>query len=127
MPLLLARMIVIIAFQGEEPEEAIDGQLRSGLAFPAWFGLVGRVDAVGGLLHQIGHHLVGRLENGRAHQHLQLLEGHAVGRGGLETGHQVLDFLVLGQADLGWEFPGLGWGFFLKPIFNWARVCSIIC
>jgi hypothetical protein len=39
----------------------------------------------------------------------------------------MLDFLVLGQEDLGRELPGLGWGFFLTPIFNWARVFSMIC
>ena len=32
------------------PYPAIDGQWRSALALPAWFGLVSRVDAVGGLL-----------------------------------------------------------------------------
>jgi len=59
MPLLLARMMVIIAFQREEPEDAIDRELRPALALPAGFGLVSRVDAVGGLLQQIGDHLVG--------------------------------------------------------------------
>src|SRR6185369_9722626 len=56
----------------------------------------------------------GRLEDGRAHQHLQLLEGHTVGFGGLKTGHQVLDFLLLGEADSGRELAGWGWGFFLR-------------
>jgi len=41
-----------------------------------------------------------------------LLDGHTVGFGGLETGHQVLDFLVLGEADLGQGLCGLGQGFF---------------
>ena len=96
VPLLLARMIVVVAFQGEEPEDAIDGQWRSPLALPAWFGLVSRVDAVGGLLQQISDHLVGRLENGRAHQHLQLLDGHTVGFGRPGNGPSSAGFPGLG-------------------------------
>ena len=91
------------------------------------FGLVSRVNALGSLLQQISHHVPGRPENGRAYQHLQLLDGDTVGIGRLETGHQVLDFLVLGEADLRRDLGGLGGSFFFTPIFNWARVCSTIC
>jgi len=57
--------------------------------------------------------LVGRLEHGRAHQHLELLDGHTVGLGSLETGHQVLDFLLLGEADSRGEL-WVGAGLFLN-------------
>jgi hypothetical protein len=114
VPFLLARMIVIVPFQGEEAEDAVEGQRHPPLALPAGFGLVSRIDAVGSLLQQISHQLVGRLKNRRSHQHLQLLDGHPVGLGGLETRHQLLDFLLLGQADGGREFFGLAWGFFFR-------------
>ncbi len=79
-------------------------------------------------LQQISHYLVGRLEKGCAHQHLQLLDGHTVGFGSVETGHYVLDFLVLGEADLRRDLCGLlEWGFFFTSICNWARVCSTTC
>ena len=111
-------MIVVVAFQGEEAEDAVEAQGHPPLALPAGFGLVSSVDTVGGLLQQISHQLVGRLENRRAHQHLQLLDGHTVGLDGLEASDQELDFLFLGQADLGRELFGLVWGFFLTPIFR---------
>jgi len=38
-----------------------------------------------------------------------------------ETGHQLLDFLVLGEEDLGWGLLGLERGFFFTPIPNWAQ------
>ena len=103
---------------GHTPEHAIDGQQGSPLALPARFGLVSGVEAVGGLLQQISRQLVGRLENGRADQHFQLLDGRTVGLGSLEASHQELDFLLLGEADLEGEFFGLGRDSFLTPIFN---------
>ena len=69
-------------------------------------------------LQQKSHQRVGRLENRRAHQHFQLLDRHPVGLLGLEAGHQLLDFLVLGQEEFG------GGVFFLKPAVRSARVCS---
>src|SRR5258708_34866616 len=65
--LLLARMIVIVPFQGEESKDAIDRELRSFLALPAWFGLGSLVDGVGGLLQRMSDQLVGRLGHGRVH------------------------------------------------------------
>ena len=40
------------------------------------------------------------LKMGRAHQNLQLLDGHPGGIGPLEARHQLLDFLVLGKEEL---------------------------
>ena len=120
-------MIIIVPFQSEKPEDAVQRKLRSCFALPAWFGLVSRVNALGSLLQQISDHVPGRAKNGRAYKPLQLLDGDTVGLSSLETGHQVLDFLVLGEADLGRDLCGLSGSFFFTPIFNWARVCSMIC
>jgi hypothetical protein len=49
-----------------------------------------------------------------------LLDGQSVGRGGLEASHQLLDFLLLGQEDLGREV------LFFKPVSRWTRVCSMM-
>ncbi|MDR3561751.1 MAG: hypothetical protein P4N59_09995 [Negativicutes bacterium] len=52
------------------------------------FGLVGGVDPVGRLLQKPADDGGGRFEDGRAHQHLQLLDRQARGLIGLKAGHQ---------------------------------------
>jgi len=59
------------------------------------------IDAVGGLLKQPTDQRVGGLENGRAHQGLQLRDHLRSRRLGLEAGDQLLDFLILGEEDIG--------------------------
>ena len=63
---------------------------------------------------------VGGFENRRAHEDFQLGDRVSLDRLCLKTGNQLLDFLVLGQKDLGGEV------FFLKPVVRSARVCSIM-
>ena len=109
MPLLFAFMVVVVALQLEGAKEAIDSADGPPLVMLARLRLVGGINAVGGSLQQESHQGIGRLVKGRAHQHLHLLDRHPVGLGGLEAGHQLLDFLILGQAELG---RGL---FFLSP------------
>ncbi len=61
---------------------------------------------------------VGRLENGRAHQNLQLGYGVSLWELGLKSGNQVLDFLFLGEVDRWWE-----WFFFESAMLS--RVSAI--
>lgn len=69
-------------------------------------------------LHCVGHRNNGGY--GRADRHLQLLNRHLGGLVGLKLTHQRLDFLVLGQEDLGRGF------FFLTPAARSERVFSTI-
>ena len=78
----------------------------------------GGIDAVGRPLQEIAHDLSGGLEDGCAQKHFQFLDGDPVGGVGLETGHQLPDFLVLGQEEL-WR--GV---FFFAPADRSARVRS---
>jgi len=120
MPLLFAFVVVIIALQRERTKHALHLRADPPLVVLARLGLVGSVDFVRGLLQQPAHQRIGRLEEDRAKQYLHLLDRQAVGLVGLEAGYQLLDFLVLGQEDLGGEV------FFLKPVVRSARVCSIM-
>lgn len=63
------------------------------------------------------HQRVGRLEEGGAHQHFQLLDGFPVGLLPLKLHHQRVDFLLLGQEEVGGEV------FFFEPACRSARVC----
>jgi len=118
MSLMLASMVVVIALEREGAKQAIDLETFPSLALLPRLGLVGGIDLVGGGLQQPSHQRVGRLEDGGAHQHFQLLDRQAVGLPGLEASHQLLDFLVLGQKDLGRRV------FFFEPASRSARVCS---
>ena len=118
MPLLFAFMVVVVALQGEGAKDAIDSEAGPPLVMLARLGLVGGINAVGGPLQQESHQCIGRLVNRRAHQHLQLLDRHPVGLGRLEASHQLLDFLILGQEELG---RGV---FFFEPASRSARVCA---
>src|ERR1039458_5730176 len=99
--LFLARMVVIVTLQWEGAKDAL--QLQGVPPFPMLPrpGLVGDIQAIGGLLQEESHQRVGGLENGRAHQHLHLLNrgpGRLLSR---EPGHQLLDFLFLGEEEVG--------------------------
>src|SRR2546422_386509 len=61
--------------------------------------LVRRVDAIGRLLEQPADQIVGRLENGRTHQYLQLGYSVSLWGLGLKPCDQLLDFLFLGEED----------------------------
>ena len=97
MPLLFAFMVVVSALQGEGAKHARELELGPALGLLARLGLVGGIDPIRRPLQQKTHQRVGRLEDGGAHQHFQLLDGHPIGLARLETSHQLLDFLVLGQ------------------------------
>src|ERR1039458_4455651 len=73
-----------------------------------------------GLLQKESHQCIGGLEDGGAPQHFQLLDHEPVWLPRLEAGHQLLDFLVLGQKEF-WR-----WVFFLKAVASSARVFRII-
>jgi hypothetical protein len=111
MALFFACMVIVIALQFEGTKDAIDPQAFPSLALLARFGLVGGVDAVGGLLQKEGHQRVGRLEDGGAHQHFQWLDGDPVGVPPLGSGSSTA------------KFPGLGPGGVLAAgLFFWARL-----
>lgn len=82
MALLLARMVVVVALEIEGAEEALDLERCPALAMLAGTGLVGRVQPVGSLLEEQSDDAGGGLEDGRAQQDLQLLNGGAIGRRG---------------------------------------------
>ena len=69
-------------------------------------------------LQEEAHQRIGRFEEGGAHQHFQLLHGNPGRFPRLEAGHQLLDFLVLGQEEF-WRRV-----FFFAPASLWARVFS---
>lgn len=116
MPLFFAGMVIVITLDGGGAEETLDLERFPPFAVFAGFGLVRGVTAVGGLLQEHPHQRAGRLEQGGAHQQLQLLDQLPAGPLALELHHQPLDFLVLGQEDFGREV------FFLKPASRSARV-----
>jgi hypothetical protein len=118
MALLFAGVIIVLATEDEAPKHTVHPEGLPALAHLSWLGLVGRIDPVGRLLEQTFHQCVGRLEDGGAHQRFQLLDRHAVGLLRPEAGHQLLDFLLLGQEELGRRV------FFLAPAARSARVFS---
>ena len=121
MSLLLAGMIVIIAQQGEEAENALDFQRSTTLADFPRLGLVGAVDPLGSLLEELSDELGGGFKNGGAQQFFQIGHDTAAGLGGAEGGNQLLDFFFLGK--------GIALGvrrFFLTPAFRSCRETSEI-
>jgi len=84
--------------------------------------LVTGVDALGSLLEQPADEVIGRLENSRAHQDLDL--GHCISLRvmGLKPGNQLLDFLSLGQEDHGGDLLYFDADRFwrVSAITNWA-------
>ena len=114
-------MIVVVTLDRKGAESTTDRDRLSALVWLAWFGLAGGVNLLGGLLQQTGHHLVGRLEDGCAHQLFQFQHRRAAGCLCGKPGHQLLDFGFLGQEDLG-EGLGLRPGFFFMPMTSSARV-----
>lgn len=121
MPLFFAFMVVVVALQFEGTKNAIDRNWFSSLALLSWLGMVSRIDAVSRGLKQPTHQLVGGLEKGRPHQHFQLLHRDPAGRLRLKASDQLLDFLLLGEEELGWR---LRFFFELTAARCW-RVCSI--
>lgn len=126
MSLLLAFMIVVVALEWKRTKHATGRDVLPAFALLAWFGLVGRVDAVGGSLQQKSYHLVGRLEDGCAHQLLQFLHGYARRLLRREARHQLLDFGFLSEDDLGRGLL-LRRGSFFMLMSNSARVFSMAC
>ena len=104
----------------EGAEEAIDCDRGAPFVVIARGRLVGGIDAVGRPLQEITHHLIGGFEDGCAQKHFQFLDGDSVGYVGLETGHQLSDFLVLGQEERRRRV------FFFAPAARSARVCATI-
>ena len=96
MALLFAGMVIVIALQREGTKEAANLQNLRAFAFFSWLGLVGLIDALGGLLQQEADDAGGRFENRRAHERLQLLHTGARWSLSQEAGHQGRDFLLLG-------------------------------
>ena len=99
MALLFARMIVVITVQWEMPENPLGSNSVPALALFSGLRLVSGVDPVDGLLEHPAHQLIGALEYRSTYQNLQLGHRDPSGLGGLEAGHHLLDFLVLGQED----------------------------
>ena len=99
MALLFARMIVVITVQWEMPENPLGSNSVPALALFSGLRLVSGVDPVDGLLEHPAHQLIGRPEYRGTDQNLQLGHRDPSGLGGLEAGHHLLDFLVLGQED----------------------------
>ena len=110
-------MVIVIALQFECAKDALDLETDPSLRLLTRLGLVGGVNSVSRRLQEQSDQRIGGFEKSGAHQHFQLLDGHPIGLLSLEARHQLLDFLVLGQEDLGGEV------FFLKPVANSARVC----
>ena len=101
MALLFAGMIIIVPGQREAAKQALDLDGFATLAPLPWPRLVAGIDLVGGRLEQIADHGIGRLEDRRAQQHLQLLDRSPCGRLGLKLSDQLLDFLLLGEEEVG--------------------------
>jgi len=99
MPLRQIRVVIIRALQLEVTENPLHGDRLPALADLPSLGLIGIVNALDGLLQQPADQGVGRLENGGAHQQLQLGHDRTVSSVGLVAGDQLLDFLFLGEED----------------------------
>ena len=67
IPLLFAFVVVIVAIDRKVTKGAVDRDSHPAFALLPRFGLVGGVDPVGGVLQQVSHHLVDRIEDSRAH------------------------------------------------------------
>ncbi len=104
-------MIVVVALQREGAKETLNLAAYPSLAHLTWPGLVGRAGTLGGHLQQMAHARVGRLEDGRAYQHLQFLHQGAGGGLACKARHQLRDLLFPRQEEF-----GRGTGFlFLGP------------
>lgn len=112
----LAGMMVVIPLQDKGTKDAIHCNGFPSFALFSRFGLIGRIDLLRRLLQQEAHQCGSRLEDSRPNQDLYFLHIHAAGSGGLEPCYELLDFLLLGEADLRGE------GFFLEPAAMAARV-----
>src|SRR2546425_1186773 len=117
MALFFALVIIVVAAEPKTSEDSL--QLNT---FPTFsnlpgFGLISRIDALSSLLEQPAHQFIGRFENRRAHQNLQLSNLLSMRLTGLKGGNQLLDFLLLAENDLGGEF------FFESAMV--LRVCSM--
>lgn len=115
----LAGMVIVIPLEHKGTEDAIQWERRPAFALFSRFGLIGSIDLLRRCLQQEGHQCGGGLEESRSNQHLQLLHRHPAGPGVLESGYELLDFLLLGEEDL------RGKGFFLEPAAMAVRVCSM--
>src|SRR5208337_3067813 len=125
---LPAGVVIVVASQREAAKNALDLDGLPPLADLTGLGVVGRIDAVGGLLEQPADQAVGRLEHGGAHQQLQLRDAISFWGLGLKAGYQFLDFLLLGEDELGRQL------FFFIPAVAWrvsattkSAYCSVNC
>src|SRR5690348_3851333 len=116
MPEAFAGVMVVIPLQDKGAEDAIDRYGLPALALLSGFGLVGSIDLVGCALQEKAHQLGGRFEHSSPDQHFEPLHIDTAGCGGLEAGYELVDFLFLGQEELGRE------GFFLEPAAIATRV-----
>src|ERR1051325_6239153 len=116
MPPFFSGMVVIVPFQWEGAEDAIDHEGLASLGKFSGFGLINRIDLISSRLEQKPNQRIGGFENGCAHQHFQLLDGHPVGLARLKARHQLSDLLILGEEEFG------GGLFFFNPEASSARV-----
>ena len=117
MPRRFAGRIVVVARQGEGAEQTLALAGFPSLAGLARRGLIGRIHSVGGPLQEKAPQRGGGLEERGAPQPFPLLDGPPGGVLPLQRGHHLLDFLVLGQEEVG---RGV---FFFEPACRCARVC----
>src|SRR5262245_3544303 len=113
-------MVVIIALEDEGAEYSINLSADPPFVLLARLGSVGGVNSLSSLLQQPSHQHIGRFENRRADQHLQLLDSYPGWLLGLEPSSYLLDLLVLGPDNLGRKV------FFFEPTVRSARVCSMM-
>ena len=125
-PLFLARVIVVVALAIEAAKNPLPPDRFPALANLPKSGLVTGIDPLGGRLEQPADEVVGRLENSRAHQHLQSGDGVPLRIRGLKPGDQLLDFRFLGQEDRGGDglFFDAAMSCRVSAIPRWAY-CSV--
>jgi len=110
--------LIVVALDLETAKNSLHPNGFPALANLPGFGLVTRVDTLSRLLQQPTDQIIGRLENSRAHQYLQLDDGVSLWALGFKPRDQLLDFRFLGQED------GGGDGLFFNVARFW-RVSAI--
>lgn len=120
MTLFLTLVVIVVALQLEGTKDAMECDALPAHASLSGSSLVTCIDLVGRALQQESHQRVSWFENGRPNQHFQLLYRQAIRLLRLKALYELLDFLLLGQEELG---RGV---FFFKPLASSTRVFSII-
>src|SRR5215813_14716317 len=113
MPLLFARVIVVVALKRETAKDAICLDRLTSFVLLAWLRLVGGIGSVSRFLQEEPHQIIGGLEDSATDQHFKFLDQRATGGLRLEARHQLLDFLVLPWARSGrtrWKWSQCCWG-----------------